>query len=144
VSLLPSKYIFLLVNCFLCFHLFIYFTSQYQPPFPSQFPYIQLFPHFPPPLLLREEEERPLGIISPWPIKSLQDKVHPLPLRQDIAAQLGEWDPQACRRFRNSSCSSCWGTHMKTKLCICVCVGGYGVWGGWLGVNCFLSVCFCY
>ena len=30
-----------------------------------------------------------------WHIKSLQGQAHPLPLRLDKAAQLGEWDPQA-------------------------------------------------
>jgi hypothetical protein len=42
-------------------------------------------------------------------------------------AQVGEQDPQAGNRVRDSPYSSCWETCMKTKLHICyICVGGLG------------------
>jgi hypothetical protein len=48
-------------------------------------------------------------------------------LRSDMAAQLGEQHPQRSNSFRDSPCSSCWGTHMKTKLYIwCTCAGLLG------------------
>ena len=60
-----------------------------------------------------------------WDIKSLQTQAHPLPLNLPKAAQLRERDLQAGSSFRESSHSSCWGTHVKTKLHICyICVRG--------------------
>ena len=59
-------------------------------------------------------------------IMSLQNQVHPLPLRPHKAAKLGEQDTQEGSKFRGSPCTSCWGTRMKTELHFYVCVGGRG------------------
>jgi len=87
-------------------------------------------PHTVPQSLLpfsSEKVEDPLGILPPWHNKSLQDWSYPLPLRPDKAGQLGEYISHIDNSFRDSSCSSCWGTHMKTKLHICyICAGGGG------------------
>jgi hypothetical protein len=55
----------------------------------------------------------------PWHIKSLQAQEPSLPLKQEKASPLGEWDPQTGKRFRVSPCSSCWRTQIETKLQIC-------------------------
>ena len=53
--------------------------------------------------------------------------LHPLLLKPDKAAQLGEQDPQAGNGVRESLCSSYWRTCMKTKLHICyIGAGGLG------------------
>ena len=80
--------------------LFIHFTSDHNPPrLGASSPHMVL-PIISPPIS-SENGEVPLGITSSWPIKSLQDWVHPFPLRPDKAVQLGEWDPQAGNRVRD-------------------------------------------
>ena len=42
----------------------------------------------------------------------------------DKVAQLGESDPWTSNRFRDNHFSSCWGSHMKTKLPFCYIYAG--------------------
>jgi hypothetical protein len=43
----------------------------------------------------------------------------PSPYEADKAVQSREHIPQIGNSFRDSPCSSCWGTHMKIELHIC-------------------------
>jgi hypothetical protein len=99
-------------------HSFIHFTPQLLSLLLPILPHTAPLPT-PPPLLLWEGKGSPLDIPPSWHVKPLQDYEYPLWLRPDKAAQLGEQDLQAGNSFRDSPCSSCWGTHMETELHIC-------------------------
>jgi hypothetical protein len=88
-------------------------TPAPPPPSDSPSPYL----HFRSPL---RRWRASLSTHAPWYIKSLQDKAHASPLRPGKAAKLGEQDPQAGSRVKDSPSFSCWGICMKTKLYICI------------------------
>lgn len=72
-----------------------------------------------PHLLFSERVEPPHMYPHPTPTQAHQVSAgleRPLPLRPDKAAQLGEHIPQTGCSFTDRSHSSCWGTHLKTKL----------------------------
>lgn len=106
-----NRIIFHIPYCILI--LFIFFASQSQHPLlpTSHSPY-PITPPF-------SSEKALLDVTPPWHIKLLQDWVHPLPLRSDKVAHIGELNPQVGNKFRNSPCYSCWGTWIKNKLNIC-------------------------
>ena len=61
---------------------------------------------------------------SPWHTQSLQDQAHPLPLRPDKAAQLGEWDAQAGRQQTQGQPPL---LLLGPRLLMCyICAGGLG------------------
>ena len=133
-----------LYNDFYPFHNLFLFYSYYIPIAPLSFlssqscPYKSLAPlaH----LLLREQED-PFGTTSPWDIQFLQDKAPPLSLRSNQAVPVEEGDPVAGGRVRDSPCSNCQGTPMKTKLHMCYkCVGGLGPVSAWSLVSGSVSV----
>ena len=109
----------------------LFFHSLYIPNAPFPVPLHMVPPPLPLPL---RRERSPLGIKPPWHFKSLQEYLQPLPLSPDKTVQLGEQDLQAGNRVRDSPCSSCWKTSMKTNLHICyICAGDldptlYALW----------------
>lgn len=112
---------------FFLFLIYLFFTTQYQLFLSSQYPLTQILPHS-----TFSFSSLPLGVTHIcMHIKSLQDQGHPLPLRSDKAVHLGVQDPQEGRQsFRDSPCSSCWRTSMKTNLLICYIYVGGGGGGG--------------
>jgi len=50
------------------------------------------------PFPFSEKGELPPPITLPWHIRYLQDEEHPLPLRPNEAAQLGEQDPKTANQ----------------------------------------------
>ena len=87
-------------------YLFIHITSGWKLLLSSHLPVTQHLSH-PYPFSEKKWEAASLGTNPPCHIKSLQDQTHPLPLQPNRAAKLGEQDPQASHRFKNSPHSSC-------------------------------------
>jgi hypothetical protein len=82
-----------------------------------------------PSLLLFSYES--MGIPGYFPTLMQQDSAElhtSFPSEGRQGSPVGKWNPQTGNSFRDSSCSSCWGIHMKTELHICyTCVRSLGL-----------------
>jgi hypothetical protein len=116
------------LNCYL----FIYLHLKHYPssgtPSWSSLLFREVSPPHPTPLLC-------ISHPTPWHMKSLPYLAHPLPLRPDKAALLGNI-PQSGYSFRDSLHSSCWGAQIETELQVSyICGGGahssLGMFFGW-------------
>lgn len=111
----------------------VHFTSQYQPPL------LPVPPHVDPPRIppsfspLRRWNPPPHIYPLHYPIPNLSHQVT-TGLGISFPTEARQGSPQTDRQQSQGQpfpCSSCWGTHMKTKLhicyiCLCVWSGGGG------------------
>lgn len=118
---------------FLFFSFFVFVFSKFKkksfgssnPSLLSQSQHHKSLPHCPP-SFSSEKVKLLLGYLA-WDTNSQQDYLHSLPLRPYWAVQIGEGDPMAGYRVRDSLCCNCWGNLMKTKLNIFYeCVAALG------------------